>query len=371
MAQLNLLFLIPNRAFGGLEIQTVKRASDAMQKGYQVLLVAKENTRVEQYAKELDLNVITLDFRYRYIDKGAITLGRIMKKQRIDFCVVPKTDYLSYAILGRNIFSNKTRIIFYQQLESAFPKKDIFHNWIYRNVDSVITLTNVMKHDLPKYTSIDGNKIEVIPYGIDTELYNPKNFSKQECREKFSLPEGKILFGLPGRITDSKGQDVAMRAFAKANIPDSCLVFCGDGSSSNYFTELMGIADSMGIREKIIQLPFTKEMHLFMNAMDISLLPSKREAFGLVVIEAMASGMPILATNAGGVPEIISHTNNGLLFEPFDDDALAKYMVLLANDIGLREKLGKQARLDAIERYDYSKQTKKFFDYLIGINKKN
>jgi len=111
-------------------------------------------------------------------------------------------------------------------------------------------------------------------------------------------------------------------------------------------------------------------MPCFMNAMDISLLPSKREAFGLVVIEAMASGLPVIGTNTGGVPEIITHEKNGLLFEPFDVDKLAKYMKLLAEDRKLREKFGEQARIDSIERYDYKNQTDIFFNYVIEMYKK-
>ena len=110
-------------------------------------------------------------------------------------------------------------------------------------------------------------------------------------------------------------------------------------------------------------LPFTTEIPALMNAFDLSLLPSRGETFGLVVIEAMAAGIPVIGTNAEGVPEIIRQEENGMLVPPRDSDALANAMRHLTEDNGLRERLGRQARQDAIERYDYGKQTQKFFDY--------
>ncbi|MFC2131543.1 glycosyltransferase family 4 protein [Bacteroidota bacterium] len=370
MKQYNFIFLIPNTAFGGLEIQMVNRAVDAVEMGHNSLFISLEGSRVEKYALEKNLKVESLNINVRYVDfLAAFKLGRLMKQNSIDVCVVGKSDYLSIATIARNIFSKKTAIIYYQQLEAQMSKKDIFHNWVYKNLDAAVVLTDVMKKKLPECTVFDNNKIAVIPYGLHLNQFDPANHNKIENRKKFNLPVEKFLIGLPGRITETKGQAIAIKAFSKAKIPDSQIVLCGDNGNNEGLNRLKALAKSVCVYEDLIYVPFTFEMPAFMNAMDISILPSLREAFGLVVIEAMASGLPVIATNAGGVPEIIIHKQNGLLFEPFDIDTLAQYMKLLAKDRKLREKLGKQARIDSETRYDYINQSGKFFNYVIDMYK--
>jgi glycosyltransferase involved in cell wall biosynthesis len=102
---------------------------------------------------------------------------------------------------------------------------------------------------------------------------------------------------------------------------------------------------------------------MLMNSLDLFLLPSEAETFGLVNIEAMASGVPVIATEAGGVPEIIQHGENGMLFRPGDAEAAAGFMKLLAENHDLRDRMGKQARQDALNRYAYGRQTDQFFDF--------
>lgn len=372
MDKFNFIFLIPNRAFGGLEIQMVKRADDALTLGHNTIFISHPGSRSELLAKESNIRTESIEIKSRYIDIPAIVkLGKLMRKNKTHICVVGKTDYLSQAILARNIFSRKTVIIFYQQLESIYMKKDLFHNWVYRNLDVAVVLTQIMKDALPEYTIFDKSKIEVIPYGLDLNLFNPDKHNKLECRKKFNLPEDKLLIGVPGRISEAKGQHIAIEALKKSNLKDVLLVFCGDKVVA-WYDEIMSRATELDIADKIIHIPFTNDMPEFMNAMDISILPSKREAFGLVVTEAMASGLPVIATNAGGVPELIQHDKNGQLFEPFDSDTLAQYLKLLVENPQLRAKLGKQARFDAESRYDYSVQSEKFFNFAIEVyNKKN
>ena len=87
----------------------------------------------------------------------------------------------------------------------------------------------------------------------------------------------------------------------------------------------------------------------------------------MVVVEAMASGIPVIAKNAGGVPEIIQHGRNGMLVPPGDVGALADSIRLLAGNARLRERLGRQARQDTTERYEYRKQTDTFFNFCRSV----
>jgi glycosyltransferase involved in cell wall biosynthesis len=345
-----------------MELQTVKRAADAIQNGESSLFVGRPASRIEDYASSLGIPFEPVTIRVDYVDlAAACRLGKLMKTHASDVCVVAASRHLSIALLARRLFRPDLAVVYYQQLHASRKKKDPFHNWIYRNLDGAVVITKRLKESLIERTVMSAEKIEVIPYGVDVGAFDPAKNNKGEDRRKFNLPEEGLLLGLVGRIEEAKGQAVAIEAFAKAGIPDSMLVICGAEQQRGYLDRLREQARELRIEQSIRFLPFTTEIPSLMNAFDLSLLPSRGETFGLVVIEAMAAGIPVIGTDAEGVPEIIDHQRNGILVPPGDSDALAGSMRLLAEDSGLRERLGRQARQDVTERYDYERQTEKFF----------
>jgi glycosyltransferase involved in cell wall biosynthesis len=359
-------FLSPVVGFGGLEMQTVKRAADARQRGDGALLVTLPETEIERHAKSLDLPVAQLDIRFRYLNVwAAYRLGRIMKRAHSSVCVVSSTRDLSVAILARDLCVRDLAVVLYQQIQFSRKKKDPFHDWIYRSLDGAVVLTNRMRKTLSERTVFPIEKIQVVPYGLDLEVFDPGNHQKLDNRKRFGLPQDGFIIGLIGRIAPEKGQKTAIQAFAKAAIPNSTLVLCGGCSVrlQDYFESLKRISRDLGVEGSVRFLPFTDEIPMLMNSLDLFLLPSEAETFGLVNIEAMASGVPVIATEAGGVPEIIQHGENGMLFHPGDAEAAAGFMKLLAKNHDLRARMGKHAREDALNRYAYRRQTDQFFDF--------
>ncbi len=362
--KLHYTLFLPSSAFGGLEIQMVKRAADAIRNGESSLFVGRPGRRPERYALSLDVPVETLEVRRDYIDLvAAYRLGKILRRAESDVCIVGESNHLSLAILAAKLSRTHPAVIYYQQLHSSRKKKDPFHNWVYRNLDGAVVLTQKLKDSLTHRTILPKEKIRVIPYGIEVNAFDPEKHNKKQNRRQFDLPEDRFLVGLVGRIEESKGQDVAIEAFVKANLPDSTLVICGAPQTQEYLEHLKRRTAELHLGESVRFLPFTTEIPALVNTFDLSLLPSRGETFGLVVIEAMAAGVPVIGTDAEGVPEIIRHEENGMLVTPGDIDALASAMRRLREDGGLRHKLGTRARQDTTDRYDYARQTEKFFEY--------
>lgn len=364
MNRTNYLFFSPSAGFGGLEIQMVKRADDAIKQGKRAVFVTLPNSWSSGIAKEMNIPCEFINFKHEYLNIiAARKLCNIINKHFIDICVVGKTTHLSIAVLVKKLFIKDLKIVLYQQLQSEINKKDVFHNWVYSNIDAAIVLTDKMKNDLANTTIFPIEKIKTIQYGIDTQKFNPKNYIKAECRKMFNLPQDDFLIGLVGRIEWNKGQSVAIKSFAKANIPNSKLVICGNIGVESYYQYTLDLINQLNLNDSIIYLPFTKDIPELMNAFDFFVLPSQSEAFGLVVIEAMAAGLPVVGTDSGGVPELIEHEKNGFLFKPKDYDTLAYYMKLLFENRALLLALGNQARQYSISKYDYISQTKLFFDF--------
>ncbi len=361
------IFFFPLKGFGGLEMQMAKRAADAIVSGDKAIAVTILDSKADKYVKELGIHAENLEVKIKYFDIVAIRkLGKILNKYQADICVVSQSYHLSIAVAARNLYSTRTAIIFYQQMQSGIQKKDIIHNKIYRNVDGSIVLTERMKRELAENTVLPAEIISVIPCGVEIERFSQK-LDKLECRKEFNLPADKFIFGYVARIDPHKAQNTAIRAFAEANISDTFLVFCGDINNSDYFHSLKKLIEKYNLFEKIKFLPFTKMIPELMKAFDIFIMPSRSETLGLVTIEAMAAQVPVIATHSGGVPEIIDHQKNGLLFPHEDISTLAKYMKQLYSDNVFSEKLSIAAREKVKLKFDYKEQSNKFFDFCNAI----
>ena len=99
-------------------------------------------------------------------------------------------------------------------------------------------------------------------------------------------------------------------------------------------------------------------------ALDIFVLASYSETYGLVTIEAMASGLPIVATNAGGTAEIIANQETGLLFKPKNSDELADKLLKLIDNRGLAEEIAQKAQLDAVKRFSHKTQAERWAELI-------
>ena len=159
-----------------------------------------------------------------------------------------------------------------------------------------------------------------------------------------------------GRLDPQKGQEEFLRALPLVleQRPDVCFVIAGDETSGEegYKRYLINLSYELHVNEHVHLFPFTEDVAEFMAAIDIFVLPSYRETFGLVLIEAMAMEKPVIATDAGGVPEIVEDGRDGLLVPPRDEKALAEAILLLLENSSLRRSLSKRARADVLKRFD-------------------
>lgn len=182
---MNICFLVNLSGFGGLEIQTILRAKDAIELGLNSLVVTKKNTRANNYCKQLNLPHVEVSNSFFWQTRQ---LKKILTKFNIDIFIVPKTNLLPVAILTKQLNKNHPKVIFYQQMQSGIKKKDIYHNWIYKKLDGAIVLTNIMKQMLTETTKINPEKVFVVPYGVDWEKFEQEKINKRLNRILYKIP---------------------------------------------------------------------------------------------------------------------------------------------------------------------------------------
>jgi len=237
----------------------------------------------------------------------------------------------------------------------VFLYNKLFINKVLNRADVIIATTSSYAKE-SKFLKGYEDKIVVIPNGIEIEEVTT-NYSKGECRTKLELPADKNLILFLGSLVPYKGPDVLLKALhlVKKEIPDVKLIFAGRGPM---LTELRELSKKLDLDENIEFLGFVEESlkPMYFKASDIFCLPSTTmlESFGIVNLEAMASGVPIVSSNFGGIPDIVKDGENGLLAKPGDVEDLSDALIYLLKNEDVRQKMGDDG-LKKVERYSWRK----------------
>jgi glycosyltransferase involved in cell wall biosynthesis len=209
--------------------------------------------------------------------------------------------------------------------------------------DRIVTLTEQEKKDHVRYHIADENKFTVIHSGVDLSKFSDTQVNVAEMKNKLGIAQGAFVVGTVGRLTPVKGQKYLIEAAAKIlqKTPEIFFVFLGDGELMN---ELKMQAASAGISDKVKFLGWLPNVAEVMSTFDIFVLPSLNEGMGKVLVEAMAARKPIIASDIGGISDLIIHGKNGLLVSPMNSDALANSIELVLRNSRMRTNMGEEGQ---------------------------
>jgi glycosyltransferase involved in cell wall biosynthesis len=190
--------------------------------------------------------------------------------------------------------------------------------------------------------------VTVIHNGVDTDKFRSNPAVRAAKREELGLGSSVLAIGIVGQVTRRKGQLGLIRAFAEvhAAIPDAVLMVVGSpmfNKDHEYFRELKQEVHCLHLEEKVRFLGQRADIPALMQSFDVVVLNSDVEPFALVLAEAMMAGKAVIATDSGGVPEIIQDGRNGELVKVGNQQALAAALLRLARDPSRREQYGREA----------------------------
>jgi glycosyltransferase involved in cell wall biosynthesis len=214
-------------------------------------------------------------------------------------------------------------------------------------------------------------RVETIHNAVDVERFCPDPQSRKETRRALGL-EATTVVGIVGQLTPRKGQLELIEAFAELSraVPDTVMLIVGEplfNRDGEYAKSLARAASRPGFPGRIRFLGPREDIPALMRGLDLLVVNSSVEAFGLTVIEAMASGTAVLATAVDGINEIVRHGENGWLVPACDQQTLAEAMHLLLGDQSLREQLGSNGRRDAIARFSTERFSTEIHSFYRGI----
>jgi glycosyltransferase involved in cell wall biosynthesis len=242
----------------------------------------------------------------------------------------------------------------------VFPKRSKIHGSLFSSTlklaDRVVFTSRNLSTHLPDNLTLDESKTRVVHNGVDIK----------KLRAEITTPDIEIAspyFFSAGRFVDIKGFDILIEAFGRIanSLPEHKLVIAGDGPTRAAIAER---AKQLGIEERVVlpgMLPHGQALALLQSA-QIALLPSREENFSIFALEAAALGTPLIASDTGGLPELISDGDNGITVKVGEVTELAAAIKKLAGDRKLREKIARNAQVNAEQNYTLDSYTERMLE---------
>ena len=225
-------------------------------------------------------------------------------------------------------------------------KQRLIKRYLLNRGDRVIATSEYLARETIKYLKRH-QQIDVVPWGVDLDIFRPRDVKQNY---------GAVTMGFAKRLHYLSGPDILLKAFQYAR--DRCankllLRIAGDGPMKSQLKQeaiQMGLGDSI---EWQGWLTSSETLSDFYRSIDLFLMPSRRESFGISAAEASASGLPVIASRIGGIPEIVINGDTGLLVDPDDVAGFGKAIISLVKNENLRMEMGLIGRMRAESKFDW------------------
>ena len=220
---------------------------------------------------------------------------------------------------------------------------------VIQSADSIVAFSQHERDALVRLYGAPDEKIEVIPCGVDVELFQP--LDQGTARRKLGLQNSKVVLYV-GRLEPLKGVDIILRAVAQmeqGNLVKTIIVG-GNLEEDSEMSRLKSLSHDLGISDQVsfIGRLDQEELPAYYNAADICVVPSYYESFGLVALESMACGTPVIASRVGGLPTIVKDGYNGYLIQWHCPEPFADGLNVLLGSPSIRRAMGEASRRTAM-----------------------
>ena len=224
--------------------------------------------------------------------------------------------------------------------------------WSNQAADCVIVPSEATRRFMFEVEKQKGTNVRVIPYGFDFEAMGAAEADREKVRKEFGLSDDFVI-GCVGRFFKNKGHVYLFEAVADIikDFPNVKILLLGSGDREM----LNEVISRLDIIDHVIFAGYRNDIPACMKAMDLLVHPSLSESFGQVIVEALCVGTPVVVTSVGGVPEIVSNGETGIVVEPKNSKALYDAILRMIKNPALRLQLGSAGRASVTEKFTVEK----------------
>jgi len=357
------LQIVLSHSWGPAEQVAANDAQDLASAGVNVRVVCLDGCPLHQILKP-DGNRLEV----HAVEKGSgiswlIRLRRVLFSHLLDgFNLIHIHQPFLLNWLGPLLWNQKgVGLVLTRHAQEQKEGEGVLFKFLSRRLDFVMVTTQAGKRQVLNEVALPEARVGVVTLGLDFERFDPDKVDPQKQREAWGASDSTIVVGMVGRIDPNKGQATLIRAAAGLHRgedeaqPDLKFVIVGEeslGRVSSYLEELNEMVGQFRLEGKVHFAGYMEELPTVMSAFDLFVMPSRRETFGLVALEAMAMECPIVLSQGENAAEIVGRQEFGLLIRADDAFDLQLALRKLLGDPELRRRMGKRARAHVKRHYD-------------------
>ena len=352
---------------GGMNVYVRQLASALGELGMKIDIFTREHSDVTNRVETIGSNVRVihinvgepdahLDDLYDLLPDFLEQLNKFREEEGLEYDVVHSHYWLS-SWVGRELSQELAipHVVTFHTLslikmqsragEEEQSERSVIETKVIATADRIIAFSPHERDAMARLYAADANKITLVPCGVDLEVFRPLN--QKAVRSSLGLNGEKILLYV-GRVEPIKGLDLLVETAAQMDSEDGVrmIVVGADVNGDREMDRVRQLAREKALEDKIdfVGQVDHDELPLYYNAADVCVVPSYYESFGLVALESMACGTPVVATRVGGLSTIIHHGRTGYLKSWRCPEAFANSVEMIISTNGLQQSMGEAAR---------------------------
>ena len=357
---MRILLLTTHLNIGGISTYTVSLAKAMKTRGHEVFVASNGGMLVPELTQagvsHIKIDILTKSEVSPKVFRAILEISKIARKLDID--IVHSQTRVTQVI---GFFVSKLAGAHLVTTCHGFFNKNIGRFLLPSWGEKVIAISDAVKENLISYFNLDNNRVSLIYNGIEVQKFL-RDFSEEEkdkLKDGFGIKRDYSVIGMIARFTPDKGHDELLRGLSGIlkQKPNVQLVFAGDGEEKGRIENLV---QGMGLSDNVV---FVKPQLNTVNVlamMDVFMFtPARREGMGLVLLEALASGKPCVATDVGGISNVIENNINGFLVAPSRPELLVEPVLRLLKDKELYRSMSQAGREIVIKKFSINGMAEK------------
>ncbi len=363
---MKIIFLSKFLTQGGSALHQYSLATTLIKMGHEVCIVSSGPINNEiakkkfEESKQYGIKHFHIKFPHKYPSHILSKLYLLIRYMIVipKFCIFifrykPDLIHVHYPVTS--YLAKLCGILFKKKFVSTYHIGGIPKHILHYKADYAIAISNELKEELIGRLEYKEEQVFLINNGVSSRLFDNKPLlNRKKILKKMGIPINKVIIGFVGAFNERKGLDILLKALRGIDEDIFHLVLLGDGNTR----WLESLINENHLKGKVSIFSF-QNPYIFYQLFSFFILPSRREGFPLVVIEAMMMGLPIIRSNTQGASEQVKHGENGFLFENENSDELQFYCMKLLRNEKLRIEMGKKSREIAINRFTEDVMAKK------------
>ena len=359
MSRVRVLYTVPELCVGGAERQLLDLARGLDRRRFDpAIAVLRPEGALEPEARDAEIEVVCAARRGRFDPMPALRLAQHIEEHSVK--VVHSFLFLDgvYARLGAALARAPVRVASMRGIDYAPGSPRCVVDRALKALTTCLVANSEWMRRRALGWGMDGVRFEVIPNGVDFRRFEGVG-DRIQARRELGLNHDDFVVGIVGRLSPEKDHGTFLRAAAKvaAECPRAAFVIVGDGPERPLIERTISFC---GLGERVKMVGWRQDVPSLLSAMNVLALTSLSESFPNAILEAMAAALPVVATDVGGVAELVEPGVTALLASPGDADGVAQHLLTLANDGDVRRRMSAAGWRRARERFSLEAMVQRY-----------